>query len=142
MMQFSWCSKDLGQARHHLGGGRKDCTAVAWQSGLLGSRQRLSGVDNDRRLIWMMVVLFNRVHGVVGVGPFLVDTLYSAVAYGAAIVPGNFRTYWDRLERSFLRCSHDVSPARLASHTMTRPMCVPVLMYQTYPPKGPVSVRQ
>ena len=58
-----------------------------------------------------MVVLFNRVHGVVGVGPFLVDTLYGAVAYGAAIVPGNFRTRRDRLERSLLRCGHYASPA-------------------------------
>jgi hypothetical protein len=68
-------------------------------------------VDNDRGLTRVMVVLCNRVHGVVGVGPFLVDTLHSAVAYGAAIVPGNFRTHWNRLERSFLPCSHDASPA-------------------------------
>ena len=76
---------------------------------LLDSRQRLSGVDNARRLTRVMVVLCNRIHGVVGVGPFLVDTLYSTVPYGAAVVPGNFSTHWNRLERSFLRCSHDAS---------------------------------
>lgn len=78
---------------------------------LLASRQRLSGVDNDRGLARVMVVLCNRVHSVIGVGPFLVDTLHSAVSYRAAIVPGNFRTHWNRLERSFLFCSHDASPA-------------------------------
>lgn len=79
---------------------------------LLASRQRLSGVDNDRRLTRVMIVLCNRVHGAVGVGSFPVDALYSAVAYSAAIVPGNFRTHWNRLERSFLRCSHDASPCQ------------------------------
>src|SRR6185437_7466502 len=46
---------------------------------LLASRQRLSGVDNDRRLTRVMIVLCNRVHGAVGVGSFPVDALYSAV---------------------------------------------------------------
>src|SRR6476646_9933751 len=78
---------------------------------LLASRQRFSGVDNDRRLTRVVVVLCDRVHGVVGVGSFPVDTFYSAVAYGAAIVPGNFRTRWNRLERSFLRFGHYASPA-------------------------------
>ena len=68
---------------------------------LRASRQRLSGMDNDRRLSRMMIVLRNRVHGVFGVGAFLVDTLHRAVADGAAIVPGYFRTHRDRLERSF-----------------------------------------
>jgi hypothetical protein len=48
---------------------------------LLASRQRLSGVDNNRGLARVMVVLCNRVHGVVGVGPSLVDALHSAVPY-------------------------------------------------------------
>ena len=78
---------------------------------LLASRQRLSGVDDDRRLTRVMVVLCNRVHGVVGVGAFLMDTLYRAVTYGAAVMPSHFRTHWNCLERSFFRCSHSGSPA-------------------------------
>jgi len=72
-------------------------------------------VDNDRWLTRVVIVLRNRVHGGGGVGSLLVDTLYSAVAYSAAIVPGYFRPYWNRLESSLLRCSHDVSPR--AGHT-------------------------
>lgn len=78
---------------------------------LLISRQCLSRVDNGCRLTRMVVVLCNRVHGVVGAGPFLVDSLDSAVTYRAAIVPGNFRTHWNRLERRFFHGSHAASPA-------------------------------
>ena len=73
---------------------------------LLASRQRLSGVDYDRRLTRVIVVLCNRVCGVVGVSALLVHTFYRTVAYGAAVMPRHFRTYWNCLERSFFRFSH------------------------------------
>ena len=81
------------------------------QCALLALRQCLPGVDHDRRLTRMMVVLCNRVHRVVGVGPVLVDTLNGAVANGTAIVPGNLRACRDRLERGFLGRSHVAAPA-------------------------------
>lgn len=67
-------------------------------------------MDNDRRLTRVMVVLCNGVHGVIGVGPFLVDAHDGAVPYGAAIVLSDFRAYGNRLECSFLRGRHCASP--------------------------------
>ena len=66
-------------------------------------------MDDDRRLTRMMIMLLDRVHGVVGIGASFVNTPYRAVTDGAAVVPSHFRTHRDRLERSFLRCSHTFS---------------------------------
>lgn len=53
-----------------------------------GAGQCFAGMVNNGWFTWMMVMLFDRVHRVVGRRAVLVDAGNSAVTDGAAIMPG------------------------------------------------------
>lgn len=86
-------------------------TAVLRVTTLRDYGQRFPGVVDDCRLACVMVVLGNRIHRIVGVGPHLVHALDGTVAYGTAVVPRDVGTDWNRFERRLLAGSHGVAPA-------------------------------